>query len=126
MQARGFLSGGTTELTWACIYQVLKVSRYDYQLTGKQYRELCAIAKTIASELRKEDLADANLLTVDYFIWDELQVEENLKSDQQATVSLTKEKIEIEKAPAATAEFLHDEVRDSLRKLAGFLDLLPY
>ena len=95
--------------------------RYNYQLTGKKYRELCAIAKTIASELRKEDLADANLLTVDYFIWDELQVEENLSQINKPQSALTKEKIEIEKAPAATAEFLHDEVRDKLEEIGRFL-----
>jgi hypothetical protein len=95
--------------------------RYNYQLTGKRYRELCNIAKPIAAEMRKEGIADANLLTVDYFIWDELQVEENLSHIHKPQSVTKKEKIEIEKAPPATAEFLHDEVRDKLEEIGRFL-----
>lgn len=52
--------------------------RYDYQFNGKKYKELSETAKLIAKELAVKGVADATLLAVDYFIWHELQVEENL------------------------------------------------
>lgn len=95
--------------------------RHNYQLTGKRYLELCDIAKSIAGEMRNEGIADVNLLTVDYFIWDELQVEENLSQIHKPSPAAKKEHVEIEKAPAATAEFLHNEVRDKLEEIGRFL-----
>lgn len=95
--------------------------RYNYQLTGKKYIELCEIAKAVAQVMRKEGITDANLLTVDYFIWDELQVEENLSQLHKPEGAAKKQKIQIEKAPAATAEFLHNEVRDKLEDIGRFL-----
>jgi hypothetical protein len=94
--------------------------RYNYQVTGKKYLHLCDVAKLIAGEMEKEGIAEVNLLTVDYFIWDELQVEENLSQLHKPQV-VKKEAIEIEKAPAATAEFLHNEVRDKLEDIGRFL-----
>src|SRR5690606_10182781 len=52
--------------------------KYNYQLTGKKYAELCEVGKGLADELRAVGLKNANLLDVDYFVWEELQVEENL------------------------------------------------
>ncbi len=95
--------------------------RYNYQLTGERYRQLCDTAQQIAVELRKLGIKDANLLTVDYFIWDQLQVEENL-SQIYKPEGLTKiEKIEIGKAPPATAEFLHNEIRDKVAEIGQWL-----
>jgi hypothetical protein len=47
--------------------------RYDYQITGKRYLELSQKAKTIASEMCSLGIAVPDLMTVDYFIWNELQ-----------------------------------------------------
>lgn len=52
--------------------------RYNYQLNGKKYKELSAIAREIAGEMKVMGAEDTSLLAVDYFIWEELQVEENL------------------------------------------------
>jgi hypothetical protein len=95
--------------------------RYNYQFTGKKYFELCQTTKTIAEEMRKQGVADANLLTVDYFIWDELQVEDNLSQINKSQKHAKEEPIEINKAPAGTAEFLHNEVRDKLEDIGRFL-----
>lgn len=95
--------------------------RYNYQLIGKKYLELCGIAKSIAGEMRTAGIADANLLTVDYFIWDELQVEENLSQIRKSQPVAKKEQTELEKAPAAQVEFLHNEVRDKLEEIGRFL-----
>lgn len=95
--------------------------RHNYQLTGKKYLALCETAKSIAEEMRKEGVSDANLLTVDYFIWDELQVEENLSQIHKPQFVPKQESIELEKAPAEAAEFLHNEVRDKLEEIGVFL-----
>lgn len=100
---------------------VTALPRYNYQLTGKKYLELCGIAKSIAGEMRTAGIADANLLTVDYFIWDELQVEENLSQIHRPQPPTAQEQVELEKAPAAQAEFLHNEVRDKLEEIGRFL-----
>ena len=46
--------------------------KYNYQYTGKKYTEVCAVAKEIASSLKKAGAADSDLLAVDYFLWDEI------------------------------------------------------
>ncbi len=100
---------------------VKNLPRHNYQLTGKKYAELCTIEKKIAEELRKADIADATLLTVDYFIWDELQVEEKLSQ-----IYGKKEPVEvppIEKVDTETSGFIHDEIRDKLSDIGTWLGL---
>ena len=100
--------------------QVEALPRYDYQLTGKVYEALCAVASQIAKELVAAGFPDTTLLAVDYFIWDRLQVEDNLsrihaKKDADETTR---------KLPPATgAEFIHDDVRDKLRDIGEWLGL---
>ena len=52
--------------------EVPDMPKYNYQYTGKKYAEVCAVAKQIAGELIAAGEKDADLLTVDYFMWDEL------------------------------------------------------
>src|SRR3546814_7548056 len=52
--------------------------KHNYQLTGSKYAALCEEGKRLAGELQRAGVANANLLDVDYFIWEELQVEDNL------------------------------------------------
>ena len=57
------------------------------------------MAQNIADEMGTEGVEDVNLLTVDYFIWDELQVEENLSKIYAAgkkpkTVPIVDEKLD--------------------------------
>jgi hypothetical protein len=62
--------------------------RYNHQVTGSRYKSLCDTAKEIAGELRNEGISDADLLTLDFFIWDELQVEENLNQIHKKQAAL--------------------------------------
>lgn len=101
---------------------VENLPRYDYELTGKRYTELSAIVEEIAAELRKSGFEDADLLTADYFIWEQLQVEERLKdaagpsrSDQSAP--------EVSAVDDKTSEFIHDEVKEKLVEIGRFLGL---
>ena len=52
--------------------------RYDYQLNGKLYNYLCEVCKNISEEIKNAGFKDASLLAVDYFIWEQLQVADNL------------------------------------------------
>lgn len=94
--------------------------RHDYQLTGKIYEGLCGVAAQIATELATAGFPDTTLLAVDYFIWDRLQVEENLSrihAKKHADDSGPK-------LPASTgAEFIHNDVRDKLRDIGDWLGL---
>jgi hypothetical protein len=99
---------------------VQKLPRYDYQLNGKKYQELCDTARLVAKELIAQGIEDATLLAVDYFIWHELQFEENLSQiykkkpigDQMRVMDAT---------DAKTSEFIHNEIRDKLADIGQWL-----
>lgn len=98
--------------------------RYDYQLTGKKYVELSTAAREIAKEMTSMGAADVDLLTVDYFLWDELQVEDTLAQIHKkahAPNSQGGETEEVEKLDPATAEFVHNDVRDKLADIGRWL-----
>lgn len=92
---------------------------YNYQLTGKRYRELSDIAKAIAKELSGNGIAAANLLTVDYFIWDELQSDGSLQQAMKGGAAKTGS------APLPTDDkasvFIHNEIRDKLSDIGEWL-----
>jgi hypothetical protein len=100
---------------------IKNLPRYDYQMTGKKYEELSQVAKKIAAEMSTMGIADVTLLTVDYFIWDELQVEDNLsdifvkgKEEKKAIPS-------IKSVDKETSDFIHNEVRDKLADIGTWL-----
>jgi hypothetical protein len=96
--------------------EVENLPRYDYQLTGKLYKYLCNVCKEISRELRNSGFKDATLLAVDYFIWDELQVEDNLSK-------IYTKKPDFKKEPESQEElkFIHDDIRDKLRDIGQWL-----
>lgn len=98
--------------------EVEGLPRYDYQLTGKVYRHLCDVTKQIAQELVEAGFRDTTLLAVDYFIWEQLQVEDNLSK-----IHAKKTPPEPIKPPEdeAEAEFIHNDVRDKLRDIGQWL-----
>jgi hypothetical protein len=94
--------------------------RFSYQVTGPRYKELCEMAKQITAALQDEGIPDANLLTLDFFIWDELQFEENLSQIHKKSGSTSYEE-EKESDFEAAPEFLHDDVRDKLEQIGTWL-----
>lgn len=97
------------------------LDRYNYQVTGQKYAELSGVAKQIAEEMKAASVEEVNLLTVDYFIWDELQVEENLskihsKVKKPKGVPVIEEKLDTE-----AADFIHNEIRDKLSDIGKWL-----
>ncbi|PKM37482.1 MAG: hypothetical protein CVV06_05585 [Gammaproteobacteria bacterium HGW-Gammaproteobacteria-10] len=95
--------------------------RYNYQLTGKRYVELSEITKTIVQELKANGFLDADFLVADYFIWEELQVENNLSAIHKS--SQNEEEVNSEKIDSEAAEFIHDEIRDKLKDIGQWLGL---
>lgn len=96
---------------------IKNLPRYNYQLTGKKFKELSEIAKEIAREMKSLGAADTTLLAVDYFIWEELQVEENLSQIYKKTEEIAP----VEKLTEKESSFIHDEVRDAIRDIGRWL-----
>ena len=91
--------------------------RYNYQVTGKRYKQLCELSKEISREMQNSGANDSTLLAADYFLWSELQIEEEY-SDQ-----LHKEKIptDVLKLSKEESEFIHNDVRDAIRDIGQWL-----
>jgi len=96
--------------------------RHNYQFTGAKYEALSDIAKVIAAEMAAQGISDVSLLTVDYFIWHELQVEDNLSQIHKKAVEPT-EASDVEQADQQTSDFIHDEIRDKLADIGAWLGL---
>jgi len=99
---------------------VKDLPRYNYQLTGKKYKELSEQTQKIVEAMREAGIADVNLLFADYFMWDELQVEDNLAQIYAKTKN-TKEMPMVEIASDETSDFIHDEIRDKLSDIGTWL-----
>ncbi len=100
--------------------EVEKLPRYDYQLSGRVYEHLCTVAKEIAGELKSAGFKDMTLLAVDYFIWRQLQVEDNLSQIHKSKPA-TEIKTDLESPQRA--EFIHNDIRDKLRDIGLWLGL---
>lgn len=89
--------------------------RYNYQYTGKKYVEVCAIAKKISAALKDAGDGDADLLEVDYFLWDEvLPLVEKQEPVSQAPAS-DKPKTQTD------SKSLHDEIKEKLVAIGELL-----
>lgn len=89
---------------------------YEYQYTGKRYREACTSARKIASAMKSHGISDVNLLAVDYFLWDEILplTEEGTSSDSQKQTISTDGSTE-------ASPFIHNEIRDKIVEIGRLL-----
>ncbi len=97
--------------------EVRDLPRYDYQLNGEVYKYLCEVGKAISSELKEIGFEDYSLLAVDYFIWDELQVAENLSAIHSPTPKKAREA----EVKAKDSQFIHNDIRDKIRDVGQWL-----
>jgi hypothetical protein len=95
---------------------VPNLPRYDYQLNGKVYDYLCSVGNEISLELMRAGLVNPSLLVVDYFIWEKLQVEENLSK-----IGTPKSEATVQVEDIVESEFIHDDIRDKLRDIGQWL-----
>lgn len=98
--------------------EVENLPRYDYQLTGKLYNYLCEVCKGISDEMKNADFKDSSLLAVDYFIWEQLQVADNLS---KIYIREKEKKVGIEFEAPDESKFIHDDIRDKLRDVGLWL-----
>ena len=99
--------------------------RYNYQMTGEKYKELSVIAQKIGAELKNHGIGGPDLLVVDYFIWDELQVEDNLSQIHRKPIKgKVGEPVELE--DTETSDFIHNEVRDKLADIGRWLGFMSH
>jgi len=90
-----------------------------YQLTGKKYEELCGMALEIAEAMRKEGMKNVDMLSVNFFFWDELQIEGKLCDVRKgAAAGEAPAEAEIKRDKAG---FIHNEVRDAIADIGGRL-----
>jgi hypothetical protein len=99
---------------------VKDLPRYNYQLTGKKYKELSTECQKIVGAIKDAGFADVNLLFADYFMWDELQVEDTLTQIYDKTKK-EKAALPVEKDDKETSDFIHNEIRDKLNDIGVWL-----
>lgn len=89
--------------------------KYNYQYTGKKYVEVCSVAKDIAATLKASGAEDCDLLTVDYFLWDEILplAEKKAPADQQPVTGVPQS--------ANDSKSLHDEIKEKLVAIGELL-----
>ena len=91
--------------------------KYNYQYTGKKYIEVCTIAKQIAAMMKSAGADDADLLAVDYFLWDEILplAEKKIPNAPQPAPSVDKP------VSAKDTKSLHDEIKEKLVAIGELL-----
>lgn len=92
--------------------------KYNYQYTGKKYVEVCDIAKQIGGKLAAAEGNDADLLAVDYFMWDELLplAEKKELSGKAAAVPAMDKPV-----TAKDSKSLHEEIKEKLVAIGELL-----
>jgi len=78
-----------------------------YQISGKEYQRFNAVAKAIAEELKKAGFPDADLLLVDYFLYEVWRRRGELETPTPA--------------PHEAKDFDHNEIRDHVRDIGMWL-----
>ncbi len=101
--------------------KVKNLPRYDYQLTGSVYKQLCEVQQRIARKLKEAGFHDESLLAVDYFIWEELQVEDKLSTIHSQKTQKGKDISPESISEAEESQFIHNDVRDKLRDIGQWL-----
>lgn len=97
--------------------EVRGVSYKKYQITGEEYDDFNKLSEQIASLLAKEEYKDADLLFVDYFLW---EVWDNFIKDFKVKATITLEpKYDIELSNNAIS--IHDELKDKITAIGTWL-----
>ncbi len=97
---------------------VKDLPRYDYQMTGERYSLLCERTKQIAAFMESKGVDKPTLLEVDYFFWEDLQVEPNLSKIGKNSGT---DQIKPEVMTKTEQKFIHNDVRDKLSDIGRWL-----
>ena len=96
--------------------EIAGMPKYNYQYTGKKYAEVCAVAKELLSQLINNGVKEADLLAVDYFLWDEI-----LPFTEKKMTAIPEKVIGIEKITAMESKSLHEEIKEKLVAIGELL-----
>lgn len=89
-----------------------KTPKYSSSIDGKRYDYLCKVGKSLVKKAQEQGVKEIdNMLALDYFIWQELQIESPSK------VVPTEDKPETPKQQL----FVHNDVRDRIRDIGELL-----
>lgn len=92
--------------------------KYNYQYTSKKYVEVCGIAKRIAAMLRAAGAAEADLLEVDYFLWDEIlplaEKKDSIAAPETAPIPNRSASVRVTRS-------LHNEIKEKLVAIGELL-----
>lgn len=104
---------------WCYTYlDIPDMPKYNYQYTGKKYIEVCNLAKQIAEMMVEAGITDADLLSVDYFLWDEILplAEKKMTNNKPQSNSAVETPI----TPKDTKS-LHEEIKEKLVTIGELL-----
>lgn len=97
--------------------EVANLPRFEARLNGHKYSKLCEIGRQIISEIKcSENMIVTDMLTLNSFIWQELQEE----TKESAATSKQEDK---EALPTSTKEatFIHNDIRDKVAEIGRCL-----
>lgn len=98
-------------LTAFLALDIEKVPKYNASLDGKRYAYLCEVGKSLVQLAQKQGVKEIdNLLALDYFIWQELQIKTPSDEPKEEKLETAKQKL-----------FVHNDVRDRIRDIGELL-----
>lgn len=92
--------------------------RYDYKLTGKVYASLCEQGQAIRRVMCEQGFENADMLSVNYFMWQELQVQPVLN---HLNLGTGQSQEEVVSTVPREAVFIHNDVRDKIAEIGSWL-----
>lgn len=95
--------------------EVEKVPTYNYQFTGKNYKRMCEVSKEICNLMKKNGIANVDLLVVDYMLWDVIYP---ITKEKNANIEKDAEKIELEKD---NKQFIHNDIINQIVEIGQWL-----
>lgn len=104
---------------WCYTYlDIPDMPKYNYQYTGKKYIEVCNLAKQIAEMMVEAGITDADLLSVDYFLWDGILplAEKKMTNNKPQSNSAVETPI-----TPKDAKSLHEEIKEKLVTIGELL-----
>lgn len=96
---------------------VENLPRYSKPLNGKDYKYLCSVAKNISKEFKKFNIEDDSFLSVNYFIWDELQITGPLDKAVRSDDNNEPKQSDSEE----NQKFIHNDIRDKIAQIGLWL-----
>lgn len=104
--------------------EIPNMPKYNYQYTGAKYTEVCAYAKEISKCFETNGIKNFDLLSVDYFLWDEvLPLAEKKQDHTPPSISTFAQTPPLPIETPKDSKSLHDEIKEKLveiGKLLGF------